>query len=203
MKTLLKLSLLVVLAIYFTACSSAVKRTKYSDAAHRVMVDPDSINSSDYVRLTNALVSSGKWIVVDRAMGFQAVKKEQERLHQDESDRYDNAQKYAMWGKMYGVGGIIVANAQCQDFQTWSGFLYKKCLLVLTFVDANTSEIIASIDDNYEGTVETYKFGSDWSAATEKLNDVFPKNFEPSKKTAELIQYEQVAKEEALRKAGQ
>lgn len=202
MQVLLKICLFVFLALYFIGCSSSPKRTKYSDASHRIMVDPDSIDSKEYVRLTNALVQSGKWIVVDRANGYRAVKKEQERLHQDEPDRYEISQKYAMWGKMYGVGAIVVPNIQCQTLQMWNGNLFKKCLQVISVVDANTSEVIASIDSEYEGTAQTYNMASNWLDAVEKINDAFPKNFEPNKKTKELIEYEQIAKEESLRRAG-
>src|SRR5665647_827111 len=111
MKFLMTVPMLILL---ITSCSSPNKqRTKWTDKSMRVMIDPDSIDEENYVQIQSALVRSGKFTVVDRARGMQAAEKEQERLHRNNSDRFEDKEKWAHWGKMYGVGSIIVPHVQC------------------------------------------------------------------------------------------
>lgn len=138
--------------LLLVSCSSLPEKTIWNEVAMRVMVDPDSVPESQYVVLIGSLMQSGRWSVVDRARGWEAVKQEQERTHVSEPERYDNRYKWAMWGKMYGVGGVIIANAQCEEKRTW--FLNKAYLIceqVLFLVDASTGEVIASSSDRVQG----------------------------------------------------
>ena len=116
-----------------------------------VHVPPDSIPADHHVMIQQALVDSGKWFVVDRSSGFKAIKSEQQRLHRDEADRYEDREKWAHWGKMYGVGGIVVAQAQCKKEQGWLlGRWYQVCRQFLSIVDANTGEVITAIQNDAE-----------------------------------------------------
>ncbi len=176
----------------------AEKRTKYSDKAMRIMIDPNSVDSANYVRLQQALMQSGKWWVVDRYKAFKAVKKEQERQHRQEADRYDDKEKWAMWGKMYGVGAIIVANAQCQTNFTWMAHNpYELCLQSLSIVDASSGELITMISHEQEGGIAKTYIAPEWYDAVDKLNSAYPDNFKPVAYTDRLKDYQKEAEAHA------
>lgn len=163
----------------------------------RIMIDPDSLDMKNYVRLQAALMNSNKWTIVDRSKGFDAVKREQERLHTNNSDRFSDRQKYAHWGKLYGVGGVIVGQSQCFLKKTyWSnGNMERYCNQFVSIIDANTGVVIAAVENLVPaGTIE---FAS-WTDTVEKFNDSYPENYQPSKKTEELELYEEESKEHAL-----
>lgn len=180
------------------ACSTVEKRTKWSDKTMRIMIDPDSVRIDDYVRLQHALVESGKWTVVDRAIGFKAVKLEQDREHLEERGRYEDAQKWAMWGKMYGVGGIVVANAQCQTEGTWLTHTpYLKCLQTLTLVDSNTAEVIVSVSQFKEGEPNQKYIAPSWDDIVYSMNTSYPKDFKSVQYVERLQNYMKDAAEAA------
>lgn len=176
------------------SCAVPLKRTKYTDPVMRIMLDPDSIQEDHHARIQMALVSSGKWQVIDRARGLEAVKKEQENLHRNDPDRFENEQKYAHWGKLYGVGGIVIAHAQCQLKSTfWGGKVYELCLQHLSIVNANTSEVLAAVEHMQEGDVRTTGIAPTWNDAVDKLNMAFPARFE-SKIEQPLLDYQNASK---------
>jgi hypothetical protein len=188
-------SRIAIVMILLAGCSSVEKRTKWSDKTMRIMVDPKSISHEDYVRIQQSLVDSGKWIVVDRANGFNAAKSEQERLHRGEADRYEDAEKYAMWGKMYGVGGIVVPDSQCMRITGWmTSHEHLNCLQTLTIIDANTAEVITSISHKEDGDLY---IALSWDDAVDKMNSAFPKVFDSTKKTDRLAQYSKDAEANA------
>ena len=98
--------LISIVSLVAVGCASTTPRDKWSDKNLRVMIDPDSVDAKDYVRIQQAFFKSDKFFVVDRNKGFKAVKKEQNRLHREEVDRYEDREKWAHWGKLYGVCGI-------------------------------------------------------------------------------------------------
>ncbi|MGE0634516.1 MAG: hypothetical protein AB7O96_19020, partial [Pseudobdellovibrionaceae bacterium] len=68
---------LFLMTIAMVGCSSTPeKRTKFSDKNMRLMIDPASITPENYARLQTALVSQDMWVVLDRAAGLEAIKKE-------------------------------------------------------------------------------------------------------------------------------
>jgi hypothetical protein len=181
----------------------AEKRTKYSDKVMTVMIDPDSIRPDDYVRLQDALVESGKWTVLDRHSAFAAIKKEQGREHKQDQDQFDNARKWAMWGKMYGVGGVVVANAQCQTQTTI--FLHEEylhCLQSLSIVDASTTEVITHISYVQDGDTNQTYIAPPWDDAVEKLNKAFPSKFEEPKYTQRLLDYMKSSEQAGIKDSG-
>lgn len=184
-------------------CATSLPRTKWNDAQHRVFIDPENINTADYARIQHALVNTGKFVVVDRAQALRAVKKEQERLHREESDRFEDKEKFAWYGKLYGVGSIIVANVQCKrEASFWNNQnQVKVCLQRLAVIHANTGQIMASVENtNSEAyTFDLEYIAPDWEGTVEKLVDNFPKNFEVRGPDKELEIYKDVSKEEAQR----
>ncbi len=192
----MRFTIVALLLVTLSACSSSpVKRTKFSDKNMRIMIDPASIDSKNHVRIQTALVKSENWVVLDRNKGLAAIKKEQEQLHRAAIDRFDDKEKYAQWGKLYGVGAVIVANVDCHDDE---GLMSRvnRCKQYLNLVDANTGEIIVAVD-----YIETAEFNQtpDWEEAVEKLNAAYPSAFEEHQKHQKLAQYEQESKEEAQR----
>lgn len=196
-KRFLSIGLILSVSTIFASCASA-PRTKWTDKTMRVMIDPDSISADHHVAIQKALVESGKWFVVDRAKGYQALKAEQERLHRDEEDRYADREKYAHWGKMYGVGGIVVAAAQCKKKQ---GFFFGGWSLVckqyLSIVDANTGEVIAAIEE--ENSSDSVEIVPTWDDAVAKLNSAYPDAYKAMQTSERIENYKELSAEEAQR----
>jgi hypothetical protein len=192
----MKKVILVLVALGMVGCASA-PRTKWTDKTMRVMIDPESIDAQNYVKIQYSLVASGKWIVVDRKDGLRAIKHEQDMLHRTESDRYDDREKYAMWGKLYGVGGVIVAHSQCQRRDGFFPGQYNRCRQNLAIMDTNNGEVIAVSEARADS--DAWNEMPDWEDAVSVLNDNFPKNFEKDKTDKRLAEYKDLAREEAIR----
>lgn len=181
-----------------TACATSDPRTKWTDRAMRIMVDPASIDADNHVLIEQALVESGKWFVVNRSSGFEAIKTEQERLHRGENDRFDDHEKWALWGRLYGVGGVVTAAIQCRKTSQFiTGYHYLSCRQFLSIVDANTGEIIASVQAQNKG--DEPDMLPTWNDTVASLNQAFPADFKPSRMSPKLTQYREVAAEEAQR----
>ncbi len=192
MKTILSLALLLILS----ACASEEVRTKWSDKGMRVMLDPESVDEANYIRVTTATVQIDKWSVVDRRNAFNAIKKEQEREHREENDRFENKQKYAQWAKLYGIGSVIVPFADCYiTTNRYSQTQTKHCRETLTLADANTAEIIAAVES--EQTCSPSET-PDWTEAVEKLANAYPEKFAEFKKSRRLQAYEEESERLAI-----
>lgn len=197
----MKYVLLISLALFLSNCASK-ERTKWTDPAMRVMVDPTGIPARDYVRIVSALKKSGKWFVVDRRDGLRAIFKEQRMIHRVRPDQFKDEEKYSIWGRLYGVGGVVIAHVDCaKTYGFWSSSTV--CKQNLAIISANSGEVLATADaenddaeTNYHGDI---KIGSDWTDAVEQLNDNFPKNYEKVKYNSDMELFRSEAKEEAVR----
>lgn len=190
---------LVLLMLLFAGCSSIEKRTKYSDKNMRIMLDPASISSENYARLQTALVQQDMWTIVDRASGLEAIKKEQEELHRTSTERYEDKEKWAQWGRLYGVGSIISAHAQCFPKTKWwdpQGKTYY-CSQFINLIDANTGEVVVGVEGGeYVDSAEEPPI---WHEVANKLAEVYPKYHE--KRTySERVQLYKKESEEAARR---
>lgn len=193
------LVLIFMLATVIAGCAST-PRTKWTDKTMRVLIDPDSIEANHYVRIQQSLVASGKWFVVDRASAFRAIKKEQNQIHREETDRYSDKEKFSHWGKLYSVGGIVVAKAQCTNKQTWFvGKHYLHCLQYISIVDSNTGEVIVAIEAESDGESGETEIAPSWEDAVAKLNNAYPANYQPNKDSQILTDYKELSAEEAKR----
>lgn len=164
----------------------------------RILLDSESLPADEFVALERSLWESGKWFVVDRSRGYKAIREEQERLHRRDIDRFDDKNKFAHWGKLYGVGAIVVAHAQCQTKWNWWAQTHLSCLQHVAIIDSNTSEVLAATSNRVEGKGgET--LSPSWDATVDKLNDAFPRNFQPDESTPGLLNYQAISKEEAQR----
>lgn len=198
MKNVKLLSLLVGFSVIASGC--ATPRTRWTDKTMRVMIDPDGIEANHYVRIQQALVASGKWVVIDRGQGFQAMQKEQEREHRYQADRFLDREKFSQWGKMYGVGGIVVAHAQCQVRDGWALHKnYPHCQQYLAVVDSNSGEVISAVEDEADGGSQEFQIAPSWEEIVAKLNSAFPSHFEPNRDEKSLRDYKDLSQEEAQR----
>lgn len=185
--------------MFFVGCSSVPeKRTKYSDKNTRLMIDSASISPENYARLQTALVQQEMWVVLDRASGLEAIKKEQETLHRTSTDRYEDKQKWAQWGRLYGVGAVVVGHAQCFNKKTWydpKGEYY--CSQFLNLIDANTGEVILGVEGG------EYTDGPDappdWKIIAGKLSAAYPKEFKRVPTSERLENYKAESEEAARR----
>jgi len=180
-----------------TGCASKTPRTKWTDPVMRVAIDPFSISAGTYVGIQQALVQTGKWIVVDRASAFEAVKREQERQHLTDSDRFADREKYAIWGRLLGVGGIVTAHKQCSRAWGWFGGRKQNCSLHLAIVSANTAQVLAAVSLKQEA--EEWDTEPEWNDIAYALTKAFPNHFEKNKNHPRLETYKDIAKEEAIR----
>lgn len=201
---LLKLLFCGILALVLASCSSNIKRTRYSDKNMRVMIDPDSISIENYVRIQKALVENGAFAIIDRSNGMNAIKKEQERLHRNEVDRFADREKWAHWGRLYGVGAIVVAHDQCYNKSSfWNPQqVVRKCDQFLTLIDANTGEVIVAVEGKGEAPAVVeggVPIVPSWDEITEKLVNAYPKNFEFKPYTKTLVEYQDLSEEAAKR----
>lgn len=178
----------LIVAILLSLCSCATKRTKFSDKNMRIMIDPVGLSMSDYSNLQTALVKTDVWVVLDRARGIAAIKQEQENLHRDEHDRYDRSEKFAHWGKLYGVGAVVVAHSECHNRPNqWNVTeLANYCKLSLNLVDANTGEVIVAVNDENKADFMT---SPEWNDVAEELVDAYPKYFKKVELHENLIEY--------------
>ncbi len=184
MKNLLVISILVLLA----SCSTA--RTKYSDKNMRVMINPEGLSEVEYMDIQDRLVETGAFTVVDRSRGIKAIKREQNEQHVSEKDRYEDREKFAHWGKLYGVGSVIVAHSECQNRpNAWRvNELRNYCRLFISLIDTNTGEVMISANDEYKAE---FMQRPSWEDAVEKLVKKYPEYFESDKTHKRLREYKE------------
>lgn len=167
---------LLILLVLASGCGTSMVRSNSPEL--RVMVDPDSVSRNSLHELEAELMDSGRFYVVTRGAGFAAAQREQERLHRDEPTRYEDAQKWAHWGKLYGVGGIIVAHQECQEKD---GFVsrFLRCRQALSLIDANTGLVIAAIYQTVDGKGNEINLTPSWNETVEKFVSRIPSRYSP------------------------
>ncbi len=188
----------LIFLVAIVGCSSNEKRTRYTDKNMRVMLYPNTISPDHYARIQTALVQSNSFTVIDRSYGLEAIKQEQERIHRNESDRYDDREKFSHWGRLYGVGAVVVAHAQCVNRpNSWRvNELRNYCQQFLNLIDANTGEVVLGVEAENNSELNT---APDWNEAVEKLIQAYPKYFSPEQVSERLERYKEESKERALR----
>lgn len=193
MKIIFILSILLVL----TSCSTQRQRTKFSDKGMRVMINPEGLAREDYMNISTNLVMADVWTVVDRSSGIRAIKREQEETHKQNYDRYDNKEKFAHWGKLYGVGSVVVAQSECRNRPNpWRVNETRNfCRLYLNLIDTNTAEIIVGVNVEADAPFMTRP---DWNEAVEKLAEAYPKFFKREKLEKELLEYKEESEKLAV-----
>lgn len=185
-----------------TGCSSGPQITKWTSPAMRIAIDPDSVSSADYVRISEALVQSGKFFVVDRQNGFRAVVQEQNVQHFDAPERFGDAERYARIARLYGVGAVVIGNVQCVSRETFWGSSYMHCVQFLALINATTAEVIAQVkgeNDDAEHYYGDIKIASDWTGTVNRLNDAIPKEFEVEKWDKRMMAHRNELKEDSIR----
>jgi hypothetical protein len=200
MKNVIRFGVMFLMTIGLANCSS-MERTKWTDPVHRTFVDPDGLSANDYIRLVAALKENNRFIVVDRRDGIRAIMQEQEMIHKNKPDRFADREKYAIIGRLYSVGSVIIGRAQCVQKNKFLRGEVLHCLQSLAVIDAQTGEVISAAegtnDDGeiYYGT----RISSNWSDAVSKLMDGVPKYFEKEKYSKEMRDFREEAREEAIR----
>lgn len=179
---------LISLVVISTGCATA--RTRSSDPVMRIAVDADSMPLESYVRLQRSLVQSGKFVVVDRAAGFKFINHEQKIQHH--TDRFGADEKYAEWGKMYGVGGVVVGIQNCQLRDGWNG-QYFRCMENLALIDVTTGETIAVSEDTQD--TDNRQVNPNWDRAVDDMVDHFPKYFATTDNLHQTIKYSSTLKD--------
>lgn len=200
MKSYILFLVTALLLPFIVECSSK-ERTKWTDPAMRVMVDPEGLPARDYIRIVSALKRSGKWFVVDRKDGLRAIFKEQKMIHRDRADQFKDEEKYSIWGRLYGIGGVVIGHVDCTRK---TGFFssHTTCKQNLAVVSANSGEVLSTSETDNDDAVLNYsgdiKIGSDWTDAVSELNNNFPKNYEKLKYSDDMELFREEAKQEAI-----
>ena len=175
--------------IHFIGCAH---KTYLNDKNMRVMVDDSHLDIYNTQKLQAQLIKTKMFEVVDRGAAWNSLKKEQENQWVDEKYRYEESEKYAHWGKLYGVGAVLAPTFYCIVKQSiWRpGSRIKACTQMLNMVDANTGRIIAS--ENTEGAYDSHEI-LDWEDIIDKLYDAYS-DYNATKETdytGELKNYRQ------------
>ncbi len=200
-------SILVSLALIL-ATGCATNRTTLNDHLLRVILDPESIDQATYSSIQHSLVQSGKFIVLDRAAAFRAVRLEEERQFKSEPYRYSPKEKFSHYGKLWGAGAVIEAKMSCSQKQSlWlQDHIYLQCHQYVSLVDASSGEVIVSVQDQQEGDSIRYGLGQpptpEWNDAVAKLVESFPKYFEDHPYDQRLKDYQSESEELSRQLAG-
>ena len=196
------LTSLILLALIISGCAG-LPRNRFTDPQSRVFIDPQSIDANNYARIQNALVNNGKFVVVDRAQAFNAVKREQNTTQREQNSRFDDKEKWAWIGKLYGVGAIVVANNQCRrETSFWNHDRSNLvCLQRLALINANTGQVMVSVENTNSAdyTFDLQYIVPDWVDTVEKMVDNYPKEFETRGYDKGLELYQDISKEHAQR----
>lgn len=193
----MKIILLLITWLALVGC--ATPRTKDTDPTLRVFIDPMVIDKANYARIVTALKSSGKYIVVDRADGFEAAKREQDFQYLDDKQRVEARERYATYFKMYGAGAVIAAKTMCHPSQRfWSYQGDFDCLQNLSLIDARTGEVIATAE--HLATDAVYFYGelrtpASWDGAVKNLNTNVPANFAKKSTHPKIVEREDEAEQ--------
>lgn len=196
--------LLILVIASAVGCSSSLKRTKWTDKNMRVFIDCQQLDDSQCAQLKYSIVSSGVFTVVDRDSGMTAIQKEQERMHRKQIDRFDDKEKWAHWGKLYGAASAIVAHVQCQQENSFWNMAQnrQRCQQNLAMVDTNTGEVLVAVRGENTGTssYDRSYMVPDWDGTVAALVDKYPKKFMDDQQYAKsVVQYQAVSKEHAAR----
>lgn len=201
MRNLLNIFLCALLA---GCASQKIVRSKYTDKNLRVCLADNSLDANNYTRLEQALVKNGTFVVVARANGLDAIRREQDMLHHASSERFEDKEKWALWGKLYGCGAIITGQTQCyRRAHTWDpSKSINHCGQFISILDANTGEIRASAEAENEAaaTFDYYsQLAPDWEEAVDNLVSAYPKFFETESYAKSLENYRDLAGVESRR----
>jgi len=187
--------LALIALIALSSCATKVLRTPENDAMQRILIDP-AIPVEHYTEIKAALVESGKFEIVDRTDGFEAMVREQElEFRSKHSNRFSEREKYMHIGRAYGARGIVTARASCFQRTNFWGKFVKTCKQTLFFVDGYTGKVEFAVrGENSEEWVVGYTV-PDWNDVVERAIGEYPKYFKPIKEDRILKAYKDQSEE--------
>jgi hypothetical protein len=147
--------------------------TKWTAPEMRIAVYAPDLQDVSVAQVQDALQSTGRFWIVSRGAGLKAIFDEQNMLHRDSHDRFENKEKWAHWGKAHGVGAVILAQDRCHTVADWSGHYSLRCQQSLSMIDASTGELISSAVEIVDGTYD--RLPPSWDESVEKLVKHIPK----------------------------
>lgn len=168
--------LILILLIVSTGCSSVRVRDKWTDPTHRLFISPDGISEENYVAIQASLTEANRFFIVDRSAGFNAIRKEQQMIHQDDTEAFNDADKYSRLGALYSVGAVVVARIKCVNVHGVFGY-FNQCKQYLSAIDSSTGLVIASVAGESEGS--EMDGTPPWDNTVDKFCRAFPTSWEP------------------------
>lgn len=136
-----------------SGCSSV--ETKFVAENHevlRVVID-DTISVDDYRALQVALFETGRYEIVDRGQAWHALKREQERQHRGEADRFSDEEKFAVWKMAFGAGGVVSSHKICANkYNVYTDEYRRHCRLFVPITNASTGKLYAAVDDEQDSS---------------------------------------------------
>jgi len=147
-------------------------------------------------------VDTRRFFVVDRGQGFKAVMNEQNLEHGNHLSRFGDPERYARLGKLYGVGGIVVASIQCGARHRALFGDSMRCVQYLALVNANTAEVVAAVQYDQSDVDHYYTevtMAPSWDEAVDKFMDAIPKEFERELYDNNMKHYRREIAEESQR----
>lgn len=169
---------LILMLVSLSACSSGpVRKTekmeKWTAPEMRVAVYAPYTSEMAQAQIEEAIQMTGKFWIVSRGDGLDAIFKEQEMTHREQMDRFENREKWAHWGKAHGVGAIIFGREKCNEVISFGGGIFKRCQQSLSMIDATSGEILATALEIADGEVDG--LAPSWNEVSDKLMKRIPK----------------------------
>lgn len=173
-----------------------MERNKWSDKNMRISVQPH-VNGCDEVDTADIqaqLMKQNKWTIVDRQAGYRSAFGEQDLVHLQKADRFANNYKYSHFGKMSGVGSIVIPKCYCGR-DLYGGD--TMCDIGLSLVDASTGEVIIAVGGEYR---RHYGRSINWEDLVEEFTERYPRKFEGDQEYKSLKDYQAETRENAHQK---
>lgn len=207
---------LAFLLLLVMGCSSTPQITKWTSPDLRVAVDPMGIDSENYIRIESALVKTKRFFVVDRGAGFKAAVREQDHTHgvsysgyEDnigKFNRYGDSDRYAKFGRLFGVGSIIVASTRCDKKRDWWKGAYMDCSQHLALINSSTGEVVAAVSgkaDDAEDFYDTWNVAASWDNTVAALIEQIPEDYTPSQYSDRMRLIRSSIREDSIRRREQ
>lgn len=174
-------NIILLLALSLAGCSSSPVRkteemTRWKAPEMRIAIYSPRLDGMATAQVQDALQSTGRFWIVSRGQGLEAIFAEQNMTHRDQLDRFEGKEKWAHWGKIHGVGAVILAQDTCSRVSSWGGQIFMRCQQSLSMLDATTGELIASAIETVDGGYD--QLSPDWTESVNKLVRHIPRVWE-------------------------
>lgn len=190
-----------VLATVAGCSSKPIVRSKDSDSSMRLMVDSRAFDVQNFIQLEAALAQSQKFELVERRDALETALDEQRREFDLASQgHFDDREKYARRGKLYGVDTIVSGRTDCYQAKAfWTGVYTRYCRQTLLWIEGSTGKVLFSVTGENSVPWTAEYIVPDYNATVAAAIESLPKYFTPHEIHPILETYKQQSAENAKR----